>query len=282
MSTSERSDAVSLRAKIRHDVRSRFAAVIGLLEVMAEESGCSSKRSSIIREKRSVELCLDALLAELGITEAQEEEQFESKARTNIRVTALPTLKNLVLQLEKLIPNGSEQKEWIDLLFQEVRQLESWCNSERQEERGSVSECDNSTFAVFPSADSADQTTVVVIDDEQSILQLISLFLKQERCRVCVFSTGQDALRALRSTQCDLILLDLNMNGINGIDVLQALKKQSSTRHTPVVIITGSEDPTEHEACLRAGSAAILLKPFDKKQLLETVKQHLPKQKNSP
>lgn len=277
MSTSEISGAVSLRAKIRHDVRSRFAAVIGLLEVMTEKSGCSSKRSIIIRAKRSAELSLDALLAELRITEVQEEEQFESKARTSIQVTALPILKNIILQLEKIIPNGSEQKEWLDLLSQEIRHLELWCNSEKQKERGYVCENDNSTFAVLPSANSAAQTTIVVIDDEQNILQLIRQFLKKERFRVCVFSTGQDALQALRSTQCELILLDLNMNCINGIDVLESLKKQPNTRHIPVVIITGSEDSAEHETCLRAGSAAILLKPFDKKQLLETVTQHLPK-----
>ncbi len=105
-----------------------------------------------------------------------------------------------------------------------------------------------------------------MVDDDPDIRELIALTLAElYGCTVTVSQSGDDALTRLRSgaVRPDLILLDLQMPGMGGAEVLRELKSRGASRHIPVVLLTGSQDPHG----LRV--ARTLLKPIDIEQLGE-------------
>jgi DNA-binding NtrC family response regulator len=111
----------------------------------------------------------------------------------------------------------------------------------------------------------------LIVDDDVSIRYLLSRILIDEGYQVVSAATGQEGLRATDSNEIDLVLLDLNMAGMSGQEMLKAL----AVTHPglPVVIITACP-PQQVKAGL-AGIAALLQKPLDFPALLETIKKLL-------
>ena len=114
---------------------------------------------------------------------------------------------------------------------------------------------------------------VLVVEDEGSVRDLLSEFLSDEGYDVIVAADGREALELAKQEVPDLILLDLNMPKISGIEVCKKLKQEAKTRSIPVIVITGVPH-TEKEA-FEAGADDFVKKPFELKGLAVQVKSAL-------
>jgi putative two-component system response regulator len=120
---------------------------------------------------------------------------------------------------------------------------------------------------------------VLTVDDDPIILNSILSTLKQEH-NVRPFTSGEAALKFLNSNMVDLILLDYNMPGMSGFDVLKVLQEDSRFRDIPVIFLTGSVNGDDEIAALELGAMDYLLKPFKPRSLLTRVRLQLELQRH--
>lgn len=115
---------------------------------------------------------------------------------------------------------------------------------------------------------------ILVVDDEKEFLDLLQYRLNGERYTVTCAGSGTEALAQARKTPPDLILMDLLLPDLDGISVLEILRRQPATRHTPIIMISAvTSDPTRSAAKV-VGASAYLGKPVNfsaLKQLLEVL-----------
>ena len=116
----------------------------------------------------------------------------------------------------------------------------------------------------------AGRRVLVVDDDARNIFALINL-LECQDLRVSYASNGHDALAALSQRPVDLVLMDVMMPDLDGLEVMRRLR--ADPRHTslPIVAVTARALPGDRERCLAAGATAYLAKPIDADRLLSTV-----------
>jgi putative two-component system response regulator len=113
---------------------------------------------------------------------------------------------------------------------------------------------------------------VLVADDEESIAELLRRMLTKEGYLVEVVSDGLSALQAVSERKPHVVLLDVNMPGMNGIDVCRRIKQDLSNRLTPVVLVTGMAQREKRIEGLEAGADDFLSKPVDAQELLARVR----------
>jgi CheY-like chemotaxis protein len=113
--------------------------------------------------------------------------------------------------------------------------------------------------------------TILTIEDTPSFRQLIRMTLEFEGYLVREANDGKSGLELARISPPDLILLDLMMPGMSGLEVCQQLMADVRLRQVPVVVLSSSNDSDEIEACLQLGAQGYLLKPFRPKMLLDVV-----------
>lgn len=104
---------------------------------------------------------------------------------------------------------------------------------------------------------------ILVVDDLPENAKLLRSFLEPRGFAVQASLTGEEALATVAESPPDVILLDLMLPGMQGHEVCQRLKNAESTRHIPVIIITGLSDRQAHIEAVQAGADDFLVKPFD-------------------
>jgi len=114
------------------------------------------------------------------------------------------------------------------------------------------------------------QPHVLAIDDEEAILHLIRLWLEPEGCRVHTASEGEEALGYVSQRTPDLVLLDLNMPGMNGVEFLRRFREDHAD--VPVLVVTGYPDGDLMHEALRYGPLTLLAKPVQRSQLVRSVR----------
>jgi len=110
--------------------------------------------------------------------------------------------------------------------------------------------------------------TIIAVEDEEDILELISFNLRKEGFQVQGAGSGEEALRLARAAPPDLILLDLMLPGIGGLDVCRILKRDATTRDIPIVMLTAKGEEADIVAGLELGADDYITKPFSPKVLL--------------
>jgi len=126
------------------------------------------------------------------------------------------------------------------------------------------------------------QQTILIIDDQASIRFLLGSFLKKEY-RVIGFEDGFSAMQWLVNANFpDLILLDLDVPRLSGIEFLAQIKKSGFFQDIPVVIISGDHSPETIENCNILGVNAYLTKPFNPTKLNGIVKSIFDKKLSTP
>ena len=109
---------------------------------------------------------------------------------------------------------------------------------------------------------------IVVADDERDIADLLTLNLVMEGYRVETVYDGQAALDAVRSLEPHIVLLDVMMPKLDGLDVLRSLKADEATRDIPVVMLTAKAGDDDVWAGWQAGANYYVTKPFDLDELV--------------
>lgn len=115
--------------------------------------------------------------------------------------------------------------------------------------------------------------TILIVDDDKDIVDIISICLKDNNLSVLKAYNGQEALEKLKTENVDLILLDINMPGMNGFEVIKHVKSNPDTCEIPIVVLTGtyiSENDKTHGLTL--GVAKYLTKPFSADDLIREIK----------
>lgn len=117
--------------------------------------------------------------------------------------------------------------------------------------------------------------TILIVDDQEMNRALGEAILAAEDRCILTANNGTQALACVAETPPDLILLDMLMPGMNGLDVLRVLKADAATAEIPVVIITGMGDHNTVTRALEAGADACLCKPVDPAELVLRVNNML-------
>ncbi len=119
---------------------------------------------------------------------------------------------------------------------------------------------------------------IFVVDDDSNIRELIKLYLEKESYEVEIFDGGESVLKKMKSTQPDLILLDLMMPGIDGYDTLKEIKKIADI---PTIMVTAKDETMDKIIGLELGADDYIAKPFDGKELVARVKAVLRRTKTT-
>ena len=113
---------------------------------------------------------------------------------------------------------------------------------------------------------------VLVVDDEEDILELVRFNLSKEGYRVKCAATGEAAIQSIRSTHPDLMILDLMLPGMDGLEVTRFLKKNLETRNIPIVMLTAKTEESDVLTGLEMGADDYVTKPFSPRILAARVK----------
>lgn len=113
---------------------------------------------------------------------------------------------------------------------------------------------------------------VLVVDDEDSILELVELHLRREGYSVQTAGSGEEAMQVLRKYPVDLVILDLMLPGINGLEVCRRMKTVEATAQVPVLMLTAKSDETDIVVGLELGADDYVTKPFLPKVLMARVR----------
>ncbi|MEJ2542491.1 MAG: response regulator transcription factor [Calditrichaceae bacterium] len=113
---------------------------------------------------------------------------------------------------------------------------------------------------------------VYVVDDEEDILDLVEYNLEKERFLIERFTTGEDVLYEVKHKKPDLILLDLMLPGIDGLEVCKTLKKDSENQSIPIIMLTAKGEESDIVTGLELGADDYIPKPFSPRVLIARVK----------
>jgi two-component system phosphate regulon response regulator PhoB len=114
--------------------------------------------------------------------------------------------------------------------------------------------------------------TILAIDDEKDILELLKYNLSREGYTVLTADSGEAALDVMQKTQPDLILLDLMLPGIDGLEVCRLTKESARTKHIPIVMLTAKGEEADIVAGLEIGAEDYITKPFSPRILLARIR----------
>ncbi len=111
--------------------------------------------------------------------------------------------------------------------------------------------------------------TIALVDDDQNILTSLSLALEAEGFAVRSYSNGAEALSALTARPADLVLLDIKMPRMNGVEMLAQLRRHSNV---PVIFLTSKDEEEDELEGLRSGADDYIKKPFSQSLLIERMR----------
>lgn len=114
---------------------------------------------------------------------------------------------------------------------------------------------------------------IMVVDDSSAIRQTLMFSLKSQGYDVVEASDGVSALSLIRETAVGLLISDVNMPEMNGIELLKKIREDVVNRHTPVIMLTTESSMDLIEEAKKAGARAWIKKPFKFEQLIDTVKK---------
>jgi len=123
---------------------------------------------------------------------------------------------------------------------------------------------------------------ILVVDDEPDILELIQYNLSKAQYDVAGVESGEEALAHMRTTLPDLIVLDLMLPGVGGLELCKALKRDQHTAAIPIVILTACGEEADIVAGLELGADDYLTKPFSPRVLLARIRAVLRRHHTEP
>jgi DNA-binding response OmpR family regulator len=126
---------------------------------------------------------------------------------------------------------------------------------------------------------------ILIVEDEKDILDLVKLYLDKEGFRTSCATTGTDALRVVKTERPDLIVLDLMLPEMDGLEVCKRLRADPQTALTPILMLTAKAEESDTVIGLELGADDYVTKPFSPRALVARVKallRRLERAKESP
>lgn len=124
--------------------------------------------------------------------------------------------------------------------------------------------------------------TLLVVEDEEDILEILTYNLSREGYKAIGVTDGLKGLQTAEDKLPDLVLLDLMLPGMNGLDICRQLKKNDKTARIPIIIVTAKGDESDVVAGLELGADDYVAKPFSIKVLMARVRAVLRRKKEPP
>jgi len=124
--------------------------------------------------------------------------------------------------------------------------------------------------------------TILIIDDQPFFITMQQNILQKQGFRVVSAANGQEGLAKAKQYKPDLILLDIEMPGMDGFAVCQKLKQDENLKHIPVVMLTATEDLKLNEKAFKAGAEITVLKNVPAERLINMLRLALEKGKPPP
>lgn len=121
---------------------------------------------------------------------------------------------------------------------------------------------------------------ILIIEDEQDIIELLTYNLEQEGYQMFFSTSGEEALTMVHQKNPDLILLDLMLPGVDGLEVCRNLKQNDSTRNIPIIMLTAKSEDSDVITGLEMGADDYVPKPFSPKVLVARIRSVL--RRNAP
>ena len=113
---------------------------------------------------------------------------------------------------------------------------------------------------------------ILVVEDEEDILELVTYHLSREGYQVSGVASGEEALRKARSESFDLVILDLMLPGIDGLEVAKRLQNDPKTKQVPLVMLTAKGEEADIVTGLELGADDYIPKPFSPRVLVARVR----------
>jgi len=115
--------------------------------------------------------------------------------------------------------------------------------------------------------------SILMIEDEGSMGQVTQLLLESCGYEVCVAADGAQGLRLVRALSPNLVLCDVNMPGMGGLEVLRALRQSETTKHIPVIFISGYISDEQVKEARELGVSAFLGKPSSFEEMKQAINE---------
>lgn len=113
---------------------------------------------------------------------------------------------------------------------------------------------------------------VLIIEDDPNISRLISYNLKKEKFEATTAESGEEGLRQVRLNRPDIIILDLMLPGIGGLDVCKTLKSDNKTKNVPIIMLTAKSEEIDKIVGFEVGADDYVTKPFSPRELTLRIK----------
>lgn len=117
--------------------------------------------------------------------------------------------------------------------------------------------------------------TVLIVDDSSVVRMSLNYFLKENEYNVVEAVDGKDGLVKAAESKPDLIISDINMPNMNGIEMIQKLREQPQTKYVPILVLTTESAREMLDQGKKAGATGWIVKPFTNESLLATIKKVL-------
>lgn len=122
--------------------------------------------------------------------------------------------------------------------------------------------------------------SICIVEDERDIAELITYNLEKEGYTVTVIRTGEEAISRISDVGPDLVLLDLMLPGVDGMEVCKRIKQSEATRKIPVIMLTAKSEDSDIIAGLEVGADDYLTKPFSPRILVARIRAVLRRTKD--
>lgn len=116
---------------------------------------------------------------------------------------------------------------------------------------------------------------ILVVDDSETVRQVLQLTLSKAGFKVVEAEDGVDALNKLSAQPVDMVVTDLNMPNMDGLELIKKVRGTGEYRFTPIVMLTTESSEEKKKAGREAGASGWIVKPFKPEQLLKVVKMVL-------
>ena len=113
---------------------------------------------------------------------------------------------------------------------------------------------------------------VLLIEDEPNITEAIRFILSRDGCDVMTLADGIGAVAAVRAAMPDLVILDLMLPGVSGLEILEQIRADPATQALPVMMLTAKGQGRDRDAAERAGASHFMTKPFSNDDMRAAVR----------